>query len=134
MNPAKQYFEALRTWAYPQASRYADKATFRAAIAEAAERINTEGRYSRSPDQIDRAVTNCTDWIWSRFIGEGTAARRTIALHVSAAVDQVLQVRADTLGITVDELATRWVLAGLATEVIGSGEILELLAKHCPST
>jgi hypothetical protein len=128
-NPASLFFEALRTWAYPQVSRHSRKASFVEAVSAEANRINAAGGYGRTPRQIDAAVTNCTNWIWEKFVeGKQTAStvNRDIQLQLPPAVDQHLQDCAAALNIDLNELITRWVLARLATETATSDDLLTL--------
>ncbi|MGW5383338.1 hypothetical protein [Nocardia sp. NPDC003963] len=137
INPAKAFFEDLRTWAYPQVDRHVTKEGFFQAVQEEAQRINSVGGYNRTPRQLDLAISNVTDWIWEKFV-EGEPAEapgvRDIRLQLADELYDVLESAAASTQETVPEYVTRVVLGHLAHLTLGNAELEAAMRSQLDSS
>ncbi|WP_280364305.1 DUF1737 domain-containing protein [Nocardia wallacei] len=71
-NPARAFFDEVRNWAYPVVVHYDSKETFAEAVLEQARQINLAGKFRRTSEQIDRAATTISGWVWEKFVADDT--------------------------------------------------------------
>ncbi|MEV6661537.1 hypothetical protein [Nocardia fluminea] len=129
-DPQRQFFNLLRSFSYTEVHKHTTKGSFVDALRREAYRINESRGFGRSDYKIGNAVDNCAEWTWKNMSGKPsppTSTSVSITLTLPRAVDEQLRARAGAVGVGTNELATRWVLAGLLADSVSSSALSTLI-------
>ncbi|MFE3322870.1 hypothetical protein [Nocardia sp. NPDC059195] len=131
-DPQRQFFHLLSNFSYAEVNKHTTKGSFTDALRREAYRINESRGFGRSDYKIITAVDSCSEWTWKNMSGKPAPptksnASTTLTLTLPHAADEQLRARADAVGVGTNELATRWVLAGLLTGSVSSSALSTLI-------